>query len=577
MMPASLRVSAVDDLLGREDDAVANWVMRMADPDAYVARARDERLQQKPAARQLAPGEAPAIVHEVLRSPGQPLDAATRAYFEPRFGRDFSGVRIHADASAAASALYVNAKAYAVGNDIVFSDKQFAPGTADGKRLLAHVVQQGQGPASFRAGADDAEREAQIASTSIDSGNAIRLQAATSVGLACSPADLVHIDESSVDEWLDPNGQLDLATMDYSKLREGINKINDWKDRQTSTSPEMLRLEQTLMALKTEMATRQAPLKSILKPGRSVRQDKRTSKIPAVRPAGPSPIVLLETPHTLTERRTLPFENPNEARAELDRIIAWLQFRDVSEADRKLLMNELPYLEQQFAQGQKRQRQIRHAAGIQAAITPAVAFTPTGGADDSAASEYAMLIEAARQSILVAQEAEDTYNSQKRREAEAALGVNATIDAFDFWFGRNTRDPGDMFWINRNGARQSAINVQLFLSRGEYERAAFWLNKTRSLAEKASTLANEYFESRTTAAGKDVRTFEYTQTASMVTLGILATVATAEAAAGTAGAPAGLIPAAFAQVAAVFARPSTCCPRPAPASTRWRTSSSPRR
>jgi len=64
---------------------------------------------------------APPIVHEVLRSPGRPLDAATRAFMEPRFGHDFSKVRVHADAEAAASARAVNALAYTVGNHVVFA------------------------------------------------------------------------------------------------------------------------------------------------------------------------------------------------------------------------------------------------------------------------------------------------------------------------------------------------------------------------------------------------------------------------------------------------------------------------
>ena len=58
--------------------------------------------------------EVPPIVHEVLRSPGQPLDAATRAFMEPRFGHDFSNVRVHTDAKAAESARTVNALAYTV-------------------------------------------------------------------------------------------------------------------------------------------------------------------------------------------------------------------------------------------------------------------------------------------------------------------------------------------------------------------------------------------------------------------------------------------------------------------------------
>ena len=89
----------------------------------------------------------PPIVNEVLRSPGQPLDADTRAFMEPRFGHDFSGVRVHSDSRAADSARAVSALAYTVGADVVFAEGQYAPRTASGRRLLAHelthVAQQG--------------------------------------------------------------------------------------------------------------------------------------------------------------------------------------------------------------------------------------------------------------------------------------------------------------------------------------------------------------------------------------------------------------------------------------------------
>ena len=85
-------------------------------------------------------GEAPPIVQQVLRSRGQPLDPATRAFFEPRFGRDFSGVRVHTDTKAAESARDINALAYTVGKDVVFGAEQYAPGTKEGKRLLAHEL-----------------------------------------------------------------------------------------------------------------------------------------------------------------------------------------------------------------------------------------------------------------------------------------------------------------------------------------------------------------------------------------------------------------------------------------------------
>jgi hypothetical protein len=84
--------------------------------------------------------EIPPIVHEVLRSPGQPLDAATRAFMEPRFGYDFSRVRVHTDTQAAESARAVNALAYTVGRDVVFGVGQYAPLTSQGQMLLAHEL-----------------------------------------------------------------------------------------------------------------------------------------------------------------------------------------------------------------------------------------------------------------------------------------------------------------------------------------------------------------------------------------------------------------------------------------------------
>ena len=82
----------------------------------------------------------PHSVSNVLRSPGHPLDAATRAFFEPRFGHDFSHVRVHTDAEAAASARSINALAYTAGEHLFFDSGQYAPATGEGKHLLAHEL-----------------------------------------------------------------------------------------------------------------------------------------------------------------------------------------------------------------------------------------------------------------------------------------------------------------------------------------------------------------------------------------------------------------------------------------------------
>ncbi len=90
---------------------------------------------------------ASPIVNEVLSGPTRPLDTATRAFMEPRFGYDFSQVKVHADARAAESARSVGALAYTVDRHVVFGSGQYAPASPDGRHLLAHelahVVQQG--------------------------------------------------------------------------------------------------------------------------------------------------------------------------------------------------------------------------------------------------------------------------------------------------------------------------------------------------------------------------------------------------------------------------------------------------
>ena len=104
---------------------------------------------------------APPIVHEILRSPGQPLDSSTRAFMEARFGYDFSQVRVHTGAAAEKSAREVNAHAYTAGHHVVFGASRFAPETQAGRRLIAHelthVVQQ-SGMGTAHVGQNDHQR-----------------------------------------------------------------------------------------------------------------------------------------------------------------------------------------------------------------------------------------------------------------------------------------------------------------------------------------------------------------------------------------------------------------------------------
>ncbi|MDQ3803241.1 MAG: DUF4157 domain-containing protein [Acidobacteriota bacterium] len=124
-------------------------------------------------------GGVPPAVGEVLGSPGRPLDAGTRSFMETRFQHDFSRVRVHTDARADESARSVGARAYTVGQDVVFAAGLYQPATAEGQRLLAHelthVVQQQnrptpQGHLAIGEVNDPAEREADAVAAAV-SGN----------------------------------------------------------------------------------------------------------------------------------------------------------------------------------------------------------------------------------------------------------------------------------------------------------------------------------------------------------------------------------------------------------------------
>jgi Domain of unknown function (DUF4157) len=175
-LQAKLTVGAVNDPLEQEADAAADQVMRMADPQISQAAPPtlsrkcaqcEEEEKRDPLHRKEATADAggmggeaaPPIVDSVLASPGRALDPATHDFMASRFGTDFGNVRIHTGADAARSAAAVGARAYTVGQNVVFGSGQYDPAGNDGRRLLAHelahVVQQ---RATGSAGSDVAIR-----------------------------------------------------------------------------------------------------------------------------------------------------------------------------------------------------------------------------------------------------------------------------------------------------------------------------------------------------------------------------------------------------------------------------------
>jgi outer membrane protein OmpA-like peptidoglycan-associated protein len=175
MLQAKIKVGQLGDRYEQEANRVAKQVMRMPEllvqkqpeeeeeeeetiqtkPEDYARlqrQAEEEEEEEEPiqtkenssSTAEVKPGIESSI--NSLKGGGQPLPRSVRNYFEPRFGYDFSGVRVHTDRKASETAKSINAKAFTKGKNIVFGGGQYSPETSGGKSLLAHelthVIQQ---------------------------------------------------------------------------------------------------------------------------------------------------------------------------------------------------------------------------------------------------------------------------------------------------------------------------------------------------------------------------------------------------------------------------------------------------
>ena len=150
-----------------------------------------QRKTQDPKKTSTRSAAIPPVVDEVLNSSGRPLDTATRAFMEPRFGHDFSQVRVHTDPRAGESAEAVNAQAYTVGRDVVFAPGQYQPTTEAGNAVLAHelshVVQQedvaGHAASTISHPSDSSEREADVVAGTVLRNEAVTLNQSPSAAI----------------------------------------------------------------------------------------------------------------------------------------------------------------------------------------------------------------------------------------------------------------------------------------------------------------------------------------------------------------------------------------------------------
>jgi len=139
--PSSLNVGTSDDVSERQADRVAGEMSASSktSPEWSLSKVSIEAPLHPRAAQSGAPAIAPPIVHEVLNASGQPLEAATRTFFEHRFGCDLTDVRVHADSRAAESADAVQALAYTVGRNVILGSG-YGLGTEARRGLLAHEL-----------------------------------------------------------------------------------------------------------------------------------------------------------------------------------------------------------------------------------------------------------------------------------------------------------------------------------------------------------------------------------------------------------------------------------------------------
>jgi hypothetical protein len=159
---AGLLIGGVQDPAEKAADDLAAQALRGPEQESDIQRTcaacsgTEEQAESKDGAarRSTAPGPAapvaggraaipasPAAADAIdSLGPGRALPPSERAFYEPRFGTDFSRVRIHDSVAADRAARAINARAFALGEDIAFSQGEHRPGTAAGDRLMAHEL-----------------------------------------------------------------------------------------------------------------------------------------------------------------------------------------------------------------------------------------------------------------------------------------------------------------------------------------------------------------------------------------------------------------------------------------------------
>jgi hypothetical protein len=490
-----------------------------------------DRVMSMPATTQTSPlpSAARSISPVMTLSGGQPLAPTIRSKFEPRYGIDLGHVRTHTDTPAAKRANEHRANAFTYGSDIVFGRNRYAPGTSQGDRLiaheLAHVVQQ-TSPANHASGPVSKRSTPVIA--------------------------------RSVDEWL--QGSVHIGALSYTQLIGELDELNQWLQRQTTSSEDTARIEEAVGLLRTEVNRRETAAAGPRRPAR--RRGSRSASRAA--PTVSSEPLPERYPRVLIEMTSVAYENPAEMRTEYDLIMQWLARTEISANERRIMTIERDNLAPQLTLDRQRVVAERHAARVQTALTPAetgsanelVELTRTilGIANETGNPAIAYIYHHGERIAISAAQAQTLRNAIREQLTHASRRIESRLD---YAWGRYTAqveinddhpvissiagflgdvdDPGDDLYISYRTCMTRVHRMQRLIAAGSMLEAAQLIPRAERIAAEVSEMSARFYDGYIEGAEIAVRRLEFTRDASFAIAGSIAAVVAAPLVAGAVG------------------------------------------
>jgi Domain of unknown function (DUF4157) len=455
----ALRIGPANDAFEQEADQAAERINSSEGGRLSwsLSRVGFGALQRAPAVAHgsASAAEVPAIVHQALGSPGKPLDPATRSLMEPRFGHSFENVRVHYDGHAAESARAVNARAYTIGQHVVFDAGEYAPHRPAGRELiaheLAHVVQQSRSGSRTTAptSQDSLEQSASSAAWAISN-------AATSVNVAGASAIGLAREARSLSE------TVDVRTLNDSELLNEAMQVQQWLAKNANTNdPASDHMTAALNQIEAEQRRRDAE-----------RQKPRNPLLPKV--SGDSKQALIQAMQLVDSIKA------SDSASGLYTVI-------IDGEPKELNATQVAQVRQ------KAKSLLKENIGRVQRIA------------DTASSRYADQSEIDKKHWIVAP-------------------IVKTL-------GR-VKDPGPFLTAEVALSRQAVAGAIAAADADTFAQAAALFADAETSAIKASKLWQAYFEGIISAGEMTITALEITRDVAFTTLGVLATIATAGAAAG---------------------------------------------